>query len=184
MEIFTLLCVTYPMWQTRYSLPNWRVHSINKYQINQEHWLLVKIPITRALIGMTAHSKPELNTHHIHWFLWPTRRLWSHPICGRANTIPEYTVLCSHQSPRTDQQGINDHSIVFQELAVTPEYWRQLPRKIWLYHKTDWTAMSQYLASRLENIDNRYQPDPDDHWKQVKEAFHVKLRYNCTAAVH
>ena len=65
--------------------------------------------------------------------------------------------------------GISDHSIVFIEVAVSPNYRKQIPRKVWLYSKADWEGMANYMRPRLEIIDNQYQPSPDDHWTMIKE---------------
>ena len=65
--------------------------------------------------------------------------------------------------------GISDHSIVYLEVAVTPNYSKQVRRKVWLYNQADWRGMCEYLAPRLERVDNEYQPSPDEHWNAIKD---------------
>ena len=65
--------------------------------------------------------------------------------------------------------GISDHEIPYMELSVAPTYKKQVPRKVWLFNKADWHAMSDYLEPKLKLLNSCYNPCPDKLWNDFKE---------------
>ena len=65
--------------------------------------------------------------------------------------------------------GISDHSIVYLEVAVTPNYSKQVRCKVWLYNQADRKGMCEYLAPRLGRVDNEHHPSPDKHWNAIED---------------
>ena len=65
--------------------------------------------------------------------------------------------------------GISDHEIPYMELSVAPTYKKQVPRKVWLFNKADWHAMSDYLEPKLKLLNSGYNPCPDKLWNDFKE---------------
>ena len=64
---------------------------------------------------------------------------------------------------------ISDHEIPYMELSVAPTYKKQVPRKVWLFNKADWHAMSDYLEPTLKLLNSGYNPCPDKLWNDFKE---------------
>ena len=69
--------------------------------------------------------------------------------------------------------GIADHSIVVANVNVKPKINKQIPRKVPLFRKANWTDFRSYMAEkRTEILNNRQQQSVEEIWTAFKTALH------------
>ena len=65
--------------------------------------------------------------------------------------------------------GIADHNIVVAKVNLKPKTSKQIPRKIPLFRKANWTSFKTYITEKkIEILNNLYQKSVEDIWTALK----------------
>ena len=65
--------------------------------------------------------------------------------------------------------GIADHNIVVAKVNLKPKMSKQIPRKIPLFRKANWTSFKTYITEKkTEILNNLYQKSVEDIWTALK----------------
>ena len=65
--------------------------------------------------------------------------------------------------------GIADHNIVVAKVNLKPKTSKQIPRKIPLFRKANWTSFKTYITDKkIEILNNLYQKSVEDIWTALK----------------